>query len=110
MCGCPYSSVGGELAAQDRKVQTKTRDLINRQVEFLAATIRDAQTAGDAAPGDAESKARLVHAFVIGLLLRAKIFNDLKLLDRMEEGVFALSGTPLTLATPGRRRAAAQRC
>jgi hypothetical protein len=49
--------------------------------------------AGVAEAGDAQTKAELVHAFVIGLLLRAKIYNDLKNLRHLEEGVFALIGT-----------------
>lgn len=92
VCGCPYSSVGGELAAQDKKVQEKARDLINRHVEYLAGAIADAQKAGLAMAGDAVVKGQLVHAFVVGLLLRAKIYNDLKVLDLAENAVFTLIG------------------
>ena len=47
-------------------------------------TIFDAMLAGVAEAGDAEIKAQLVHAFVVGLLLRAKIYNDLKILAHLE--------------------------
>ena len=92
VCGCPYTSVGGEMATQDKKVRLKTRDWIDRHVRYLTGTIADAMLAGDVRPGDAEVKARLVHAFVIGLLLRAKIFNDLKVLNHLEEAIFDLVG------------------
>jgi TetR/AcrR family transcriptional repressor of nem operon len=92
VCGCPYASVGGELATQDKKVRLKTQDLIDRHVKYLTVTIGDAMLSGVAEPGDAEVKAQLVHAFVIGLLLRAKIYNDLKVLARLEEAIFALIG------------------
>ncbi len=92
VCGCPYTSVGGELATQDKKVRLKTRDLIDHHVKYLTATIADAILAGVVEPGDAEIKGRLIHAFVVGLLLRAKIYNDLKVLNHLEEGIFALIG------------------
>ncbi|HXI70199.1 MAG TPA: TetR/AcrR family transcriptional regulator [Verrucomicrobiae bacterium] len=92
VCGCPYTSVGGELATQDKKVRLKTRELIDRHVKYLTSTIADAILAGVVEPGDPEVKGRLVHAFVVGLLLRAKIYNDLKLLGHLEEAIFALIG------------------
>ena len=92
VCGCPYTSVGGELATQDKKMRLKTRDLIDRHVEYLAAAIADAMTAGRIETGDAEIKATLVHAFVVGLLLRAKIYSDLKVLNHLEAGIFGLIG------------------
>jgi TetR/AcrR family transcriptional repressor of nem operon len=92
VCGCPYTSVGGELATQDKKVQLKAQDLIERHVKYLVGTIGDAMFAGVAQADDVQTKAEMVHAFVIGLLLRAKIYNDLKILRHLEEGVFALIG------------------
>ena len=95
VCGCPYTSVGGEMATQDQKVRLKTRDWIEHHVKYLTGTIADAMLAGVAEPGDAEVKGRLVHSFVIGLLLRAKIYNDLKVLNHLEEGVFGLIDAPV---------------
>ena len=98
VCGCPYTSVGGELATQDKKVRLKTRDLIDRHTRYLTGTIADAMRAGVAEAGDAEIKARLVHAFVVGLLLRAKIYNDLKILSHLNEAIFALIGVMIPKA------------
>jgi TetR/AcrR family transcriptional repressor of nem operon len=92
VCGCPYASVGGELATQDKKIRLKTQDLVARHVKYLVGTIGDAMLAGVAQADDAQVGAELVHAFVIGLLLRAKIYNDLKILNHLEAGVFALIG------------------
>jgi len=92
VCGCPYTSVGGELATQDKKVRLETQALIDRFVKYLSGAIADAITDGSAAPGDPQTKAKLVHAFVVGLLLRAKIYNDLKILGQLETGLFALIG------------------
>jgi TetR/AcrR family transcriptional repressor of nem operon len=91
-CGCPYTSLGGELATSDPKIRRKAQDLIERHVKYLAEAIGDAQREGVARPGNAQVKAELVHSFVIGLLLRAKIYNDLKVLRYAEQAVFALIG------------------
>ncbi|HEY4417026.1 MAG TPA: TetR/AcrR family transcriptional regulator [Verrucomicrobiae bacterium] len=92
VCGCPYTSVGGELATQDKKIRQKAQDLIGRHISYLVGAIGDAILAGDVRADDAQLTAELVHAFVIGLLLRAKIYNDLKVLRHLEAGVFALVG------------------
>jgi TetR/AcrR family transcriptional repressor of nem operon len=91
-CGCPYTSLGGELATHDAKVRRISQDLMERHVEFLVGAIEDAQRAGQAAAGDARMKAELTHSFVIGLSLRAKIYDDLKVLRHLESGIFALIG------------------
>jgi TetR/AcrR family transcriptional repressor of nem operon len=95
VCGCPYTSVGGELATQDKKVRLETQDLIDRFVKYLSGAIADAIKDGSASAGDPETKAMLVHAFVVGLLLRAKIYNDLKILRHLEAGLFALIGAEI---------------
>ena len=95
VCGCPYTSVGGELATQDKKVRLETQDLIGRLVKYLSGAIADAIKSGSASAGDPETKAMLVHAFVVGLLLRAKIYNDLKILRHLEAGLFALIGAEI---------------
>jgi TetR/AcrR family transcriptional repressor of nem operon len=91
-CGCPYTSLGGELATRDPKIRRTAQDLIARHVEFLTATIADAQRAGQALAGDAQVKAQLVHSLVIGLALRAKIYDDLKGLRNSQAAIFALIG------------------
>ncbi|MGA2247464.1 MAG: TetR/AcrR family transcriptional regulator [Verrucomicrobiota bacterium] len=91
-CGCPYTSLGGELATRDVKVRRISQDLIERNVQYLLEAIEDAQREGEAAPGNARVKAELVHSFVIGLSLRAKIYDDLRVLRHMESAIFALVG------------------
>lgn len=98
--GCPYTSVGSELATQDKKIRLSTQKLIERNVQYLAVAIEDARRAGEAHVMDVQTAAELVHAFVIGLLLRAKIYNDLKTLRHLEAGVFALIGAPRKGTSP----------
>jgi TetR/AcrR family transcriptional repressor of nem operon len=95
VCGCPFTSVGGEMATQDKKIRFKTRDLIDSHVKYLTGTIAEAMNAGVAEMGDPEVKAQLVHAFVVGLLLRAKIYNNLKVLVHLDKAIFALIGAKI---------------
>jgi len=91
-CGCPYTSLGSELATSDPKVRRKAQDLIERHVAYLAEAIADAEREGSARRGDAQLKAQLTHSLVIGLLLRAKIYDNLNILRRMHEGILGLVG------------------
>ena len=100
VCGCPYASVGGELATQDKKIRISTQKLIERHVDYLAVAIGEAVAAGDARVKEVQTVAEQVHAFVIGLLLRAKIYNDLKILRLLETGVFALIGAEREQGSP----------
>ena len=68
---------------------------MERTVKYLTSALADAMLAGDAEPGDADIKAKLMHAFMIGLLLRAKIYNDLKILNHADEAVLALAGAKI---------------
>jgi TetR/AcrR family transcriptional repressor of nem operon len=92
VCGCPYTSLGGELATSDSKIRRSAQDLIERHVNYLAGAINDAQREGTVAAGNARTKAELVHSFVVGLLLRAKIYNDLKVLRHAQKAILALIG------------------
>jgi TetR/AcrR family transcriptional repressor of nem operon len=91
-CGCPYTSLGGELANRDDKVRRTAQDLIDRHVNYLAGAIEEAQQKGEARPGNARTKAELVHSLMIGLSLRAKIYDDLKILRQSETAILALIG------------------
>jgi TetR/AcrR family transcriptional repressor of nem operon len=91
-CGCPYTSVGGELATSDDKLRRSAQSMIERHVKYLAAAIGDAQRKGLAEMGNATLKAELVHSFIIGLLLRTKIYNDLSVLRHAETAVFSIIG------------------
>ena len=91
-CGCPYTSLGGELATRDPKIRRTAQDLIERHIKFLTDAIADAQSEGQAQAGDPVVKAQLVQSLVIGLSLRAKIYDDLKVLRHTQPAIFALIG------------------
>ena len=65
VCGCPYASLGAEVATQDEKIRAKAID-------------------------DPRLMARRVHSLVLGMLLHAKIRNQFSELEDMEPAVMNL--------------------
>jgi TetR/AcrR family transcriptional regulator, transcriptional repressor for nem operon len=92
VCGCPYASLGAELATQDEKIRTKTQELVDRNIRYIESALTDAKLQGLAAMGSPRAVARRVHSMVLGMLLHAKIRNDLEVLQDLEPTVMELIG------------------
>ncbi|HEV2438137.1 MAG TPA: TetR/AcrR family transcriptional regulator [Verrucomicrobiae bacterium] len=92
VCGCPYTSVGSELATCDEKVRLKAMDLIERTVKYVESAIVDAKREGLVQVDNATITAQQIHAYIQGLLLRAKIYNDLKILRQAKPTVQMMAG------------------
>lgn len=92
VCGCPYGSIGVEVATQDDKIRAKVEELIERGTKYLESAIAEAQRDGSVPPGNAKELARQVHAYVMGTLLRAKIQNDVEILRNLAPTVMAIIG------------------
>jgi TetR/AcrR family transcriptional repressor of nem operon len=101
ICGCPYSSVGCELSTQDEKIRQKSQELAERWCKYLETTLRDAAEEGLVKGKDFNSKAHEVFAYVTGVLLQAKIHNDLQPLKNLKSGIFRLVGIPELVSTRG---------
>ena len=97
--GCPYSSMGSELSTQDEKVRRKCQEMAERICAFVEAAVRAAQRESLVAKGNAAEKARELYSFASGVVLQAKIDNDLRVLERLKPGVFRL----LEVREPARR-------
>ena len=87
VCGCPYMSLGAELATQDEKIRTKTEQLVDRILRYLESALTDAQLQGLLPIEDTRLMARRVHSLVLGLLLHAKVRNHLDVLDDLEPAI-----------------------
>jgi len=95
VCGCPYSSVGVEIATQDDKIRLKIEELIARGIRYVESAITDAKREGQVSVTDPKRAARQVYAYVLGTLLQARIDNDVEVLNDMEPAVMALVGARL---------------
>lgn len=92
VCGCPYASIGVEIATQDDKIRAKAEELIARGTKYVETAIAEAQREGSLPAGDARQLAQQAYSFVLGALLRAKIQNDIEVLRDLSPTVMAIIG------------------
>jgi TetR/AcrR family transcriptional repressor of nem operon len=90
VCGCPYASLGAEVATQDEKIRAKAEELVDRTLRYLENALTEAKVQGAAAIDDPRLMARRVHSLVLGMLLHAKIRNQFSELEDMEPAVMNL--------------------
>jgi TetR/AcrR family transcriptional repressor of nem operon len=90
VCGCPYASLGAEVATQDEKIRAKAEELVDRTLRYLENALTEAKLEGLAAIDDPRLMARRVHSLVLGMLLHAKIRNQFSELEDMEPAVMDL--------------------
>jgi TetR/AcrR family transcriptional repressor of nem operon len=98
VCGCPYASIGSELATQDDKIRAKSEEIMARNVRYLESAIVDARREGLTAIDDSKRAAQDIFAFVMGKLLQAKVKNDVELLKNLEATVMAIAEIKPVLA------------
>jgi TetR/AcrR family transcriptional regulator, transcriptional repressor for nem operon len=92
VCGCPYASIGVEVATQDDKIRAKVEELMARGGKYVESAIAEAQRDGSLPPGDARQVAQQVCSFILGSVLRAKIQNDVEVLRNLAPTVMAIIG------------------
>jgi TetR/AcrR family transcriptional repressor of nem operon len=91
VCGCPYASLGTELATQDEKIRVKAQELVDRNLRYVESALRDAKREGLISI-DPQAGARRIYSTALGLLLYAKIHNNLKVLDDLKPAVMDIIG------------------
>jgi TetR/AcrR family transcriptional repressor of nem operon len=92
VCGCPYGSLGTELATQEEKIRAKTQELVERTIRYVESALADAQRQGLIDVADPQVTATRVYSTALGFLLHAKIRNDLGLLRDLEPTIMDLIG------------------
>jgi len=97
VCGCPYSSIGVEIATQDDKIRRKVEELIARGTKYVESAIADAKREGAVSVADSKAAAQQVYSYVLGTVLQAKIQNDVEVLRNIEPAIMAIIGAkPVT--------------
>ena len=92
VCGCPYASLGTELATQDEKIRAKSQEIMDRTIRYLESALRDAGREGSVSLADPISGAKRVYTATLGMLLYSKVHNDLSLLQELEPTVMNMVG------------------
>jgi len=98
VCGCPYSSIGAEIATQDDKIRVKVEELMERGTKYVESAISDAKREGMVMVTDPKAAARQVYSYVLGTVLSAKIQNNVEVLKNIEPTVMAIIGAKSAVA------------
>jgi TetR/AcrR family transcriptional repressor of nem operon len=89
-----------ELSTIDETIRAEVQVMFSRIVRYWEQTILDAQREGSApASLDPKQTAENVYAYILGLLLQAKVQNNPALLDQMEPTLLAMLGMQPALVT-----------
>ena len=92
VCGCPYASVGAEIATQDEKLRAKSEELMDCSRKYLESAIADAIRQGQITEKDPAKLSRRVHSTFIGMLMEAKVHNDVEILRELEPTIWKILG------------------
>ncbi len=94
VCGCPFASLGSEIAAQDENMGKKVVSICDKKRTYYKSAINELKEEKLIAPDtDTEAKAHEIFAFIVGYLIMSRINNDLSLLENnFERGLFDLIG------------------
>ena len=92
VCGCPYASLGIELATQEDAIRAKTEELMGRNMKYLESAIAEAKREGLVSADDPKKAAQQVYSFVLGSVLQGRIRNDIEALRHLEPTVMAIIG------------------
>jgi TetR/AcrR family transcriptional regulator, transcriptional repressor for nem operon len=82
--GCPLLSIGSEVSTQDQVVRDTIERILGRKVNYFVSAIRDAHAQGLIFAPDAEAKAKTLFACYSGTLARARIQNNLDVLNEFK--------------------------
>ena len=94
VCGCPFATLGSELAAQDPEIGATINEACAKKSVFYKSALQDLIRDGLIDPQtDVDLKADEIFAFIVGQLIMARIKNDLNFLeDNLQQGLFNLIG------------------
>jgi TetR/AcrR family transcriptional regulator, transcriptional repressor for nem operon len=92
VCGCPYASVGMEVATQDEKIRCKSEYLMDCGRKYVESAIADAMREGSVTVTDPVTASQRVYSVCTGMLVEAKVKNNLEMLRDLEPTIMGLLG------------------
>ena len=98
VCGCPYASVGSEVATLDEKIRVKSEQLMNSSRKYLETAIADAIREGSVAVKDPVTASLTLQSLLMGMLVEARVQNDLKVLENLEATIMDFIGAKTVAA------------
>src|SRR5437870_3297301 len=90
--GCPLFALGAEVSTLEHALQKKIQGILQQKQKYLESAIRDAHALGLIHAPDAAAKARILYAYYQGLMIEARIQNDVSVLREAIDGTYELLG------------------
>jgi TetR/AcrR family transcriptional regulator, transcriptional repressor for nem operon len=98
VCGCPYASVGSELATVDEKIRAKSEELMSSSGKYMESAIADAIREGSVSVKDPVAAAQTLGSLLLGMMVEARVQNDLKVFENLEATVMDFLGAKTVAA------------
>jgi len=98
VCGCPYASIGAEMATQDEKIRAESEHLAQCGRKYIESAIADAIRVGAVSVKDPVLAAQRVYCIVLGMLVGAKVQNNLEGLKDLEPTIMTILGAKTVAA------------
>jgi len=92
MLGCPFCSVGCELSTLDEKIRLKAEQITGRLLKYLESLVRDLAAEGLIEVKDTTELAQEIGTYITGVLMQAKIQNNVQVVERLQHGIMRLLG------------------
>lgn len=94
VCGCPFATLGSEMAAQNDEFSEKIVNICAKKKTYYESALRELAAEGTIPQDtDISAKAKEIFALVVGHLIMSRISNDLTFLeDNLERSLFDLIG------------------
>ena len=91
MTGCKIGNLALELSTQDEVIRQKLEQIFQEWTECFELALREAVATGElSADTDTHSTAQAILAYIEGLALLGKTFNDPDFIRRLTRGVLKL--------------------
>src|SRR6266481_727929 len=90
--GCPFISVGSEVSTQDQMVRGAIDRIMDRKLNYFVSAVRDAAAEGLIDAPDPVAKARALFSCYQGMMVQARIQNDIELLRGFKEVAMEVLG------------------
>ena len=90
--GCPIHTLGAEISTVEDRLRNKLQCILSQFILYYECAVRDADAQGIINAEDPNALARIIFAYSEGLLLHARMWNDLSYLDEFEKGAMIILG------------------
>lgn len=94
VCGCPFASMGCEMAGQEELIRAKIEDIFKTHTRYIENALRDAVAEGTLDKDvDVPVLSAEIGTYLLGQMMMARISNSLDGMRRdLKEGVFRIIG------------------